>query len=842
MNQLEQLVAKLNAPMLSSLEQGLAICARQGHYDLEWQHWLLAMLEQRDASVMTCFEAAGLKAERLQQTLQTAMQTFDTGNTQSPVISARVRDWLQLAWSQASLAGEQVLDAKALLLVLAEDPVMQQLCERLYTGWHDLNWSALHSLDMPSSESVMPAPTSQNALSQYAEELVALAAAGKMDPAIGREMEISQLVDILGRRRQNNAILTGEPGVGKTAIVEGLALLIANKEAPEALQQTKIYALDLARLQAGASVKGAFEQRMTDLIHAIKTSPDPIILFIDEAHNLLGAGGQAGQGDAANLLKPALARAELRCIAATTQAEYKQYFAKDAALVRRFQVVDVKEPGVESAAMMLRSLVPSLMRHHGVDILDEAVVAATQLSAQYISGRKLPDKSVSVLDTACARVASLQSARPLALQTQEASLKQNKQWLSQLQHEKSLGQKNKSACKALQQTIKQQEQQLQQQETEWQAQQQLLADYKAAITEGNQAKRSRLEKKFSKQAAALPRYVDAEMVSKVIADWTGIPLGKMREAASTRLLHLAATLQQQVLGQQQALNFIAERILASQAKLTDPNKPRGVFLLVGPSGVGKTETAMLIAEQVYGSRQNVVTLNMSEFKEAHKVSLLTGAPPGYVGYGQGGVLTEALKRQPYSLVLLDEMEKAHPSVQDMFYRLFDQGEIQDSEGTVVDCRQATIIMTSNAASAELADVAASNALSDVVDAVFPVLQKHFKSAFLGRLNVVPYLGLTDVVLKQIVQMKLAKQVERLQTNYAVTLQYGSDVVDWLATQCQQASIGARQIDNLLNQVLAPQLAKWVLLHAKQEKVVHVAVNDGALHVGLSVCLAMALRR
>ena len=819
MASLDKLILKLTAVLRDSLEQAIGLCMHDGHYNVEWQHWLLSMLTAKNRHFTILLESAEVSIELLKQNLLKTIAQFQQGNNQTPVISPRVIELMEAAWSWQTLnTDKNCIDMKAVLKVLTSDPLYLQLCASVYPDWMCANWVCIDAMTL---EETLPAETrvTESALKKYATNLTQLAREGKIDPAIGREKEIRQLIDILGRRRQNNAILTGEPGVGKTAIVEGLALMIAKENVPDAMKNVDIYSLDMGLLQAGASVKGEFEKRLTHLIRDIQSSKQSILLFIDEAHGLIGAGGELGQGDAANLLKPALARGELRCIAATTWSEYKKYFEKDPALTRRFQIVKVAEPAIEVAIHMLRSLLPALVTHHSVVILDEAVVAATELSARYIAGRLLPDKSISVLDTVCSRVASQQTAKPLSLELLESQYRQAMSLMQQVQVEIQLGKKNQKDLQKINKEIKQIQQNITQIKVEWHSQKRLLSDYYEALHQQDKKRLQKIEKQFlalKSAGALLSLFVDAKAVANVIADWTGIPVGRMQQAERDKSLRLALILEERIIGQRQATSIITDRVLMSQAKLNDMNKPMGVFLLVGPSGVGKTESAVALAEQLYGSQDRLMTINMSEFKEEHKVALLTGAPPGYVGYGEGGVLTEAIRRQPYSLVLLDEMEKAHPGVQELFYSVFDKGEMRDSEGRIIDCRHTVFMMTSNACSDELSSVEllsayqADDDLEAVIDCILPSLQKYFKSAFLGRVNVVPYFALTENVLKKIIFLKLNQLLDRIKQQYKIKVHFTEDLLSWILSQCQQAAMGARQVDNILNQWVAPKLAKLLL--------------------------------
>ncbi len=616
------------------------------------------------------------------------------------------------------------------------------------------------------------APRGSGALDQFTTDLTAQARAGKIDPILGRDSEIRQIVDILTRRRQNNPILTGEAGVGKTAVVEGFALRLASGDVPPSLQGVTLRTLDLGLLQAGAGVKGEFENRLRGVIDEVKSSPKPIIVFIDEAHQLIGAGGQAGQGDAANLLKPALARGELRTIAATTWAEYKKYFEKDAALTRRFQVVKVEEPAEPMAVAMVRGLVSTLEKHHNVRILDEAVSEAVRLSARYIPSRQLPDKAVSLIDTACARVGMSQAAVPPPVEDRQRRIALIDTEVGILDREIASGEPHETRREELLEERARLAQELTDLEARWEKEKTLAAEITetrgkiedAANTEDKGVLRTRLTgtsaslRELQGEVPLIYPVVDRQAVAEVVAGWTGIPTGRMQSNEIRTVLHLKEAMEARIVGQSHALEAVAEAIRTSRAGLTDPRKPIGVFLMVGTSGTGKTETALTLADLLYGGEQNMTTINMTEFKEEHKVSLLMGSPPGYVGYGEGGVLTEAVRRRPYSVILLDEMEKAHPGVQDIFFQVFDKGNMKDGEGRDIDFKNAVIIMTSNAGTDLItrlcADPETAPDAAGLAEALMPELMKVFKPAFLGRVTLVPYFPLAPDIIKQIVELQL----------------------------------------------------------------------------------------
>ena len=683
--------------------------------------------------------------------------------------------------------------------------------------------------------------TGTPSLDQFTIDLTARARAGKIDPVLGRDAEIRQLIDILTRRRQNNPILTGEAGVGKTAVVEGFAQRIAQGDVPESLKAVVLRTLDLGLLQAGAGVKGEFENRLKSVIDEVKKSPVPIILFIDEAHTLIGAGGQAGQGDAANLLKPALARGELRTIAATTWAEYKKYFEKDAALTRRFQVVKVEEPAEEIAVRMIRGLVATLESHHGVPILDEAVVESVRLSHRYIPGRQLPDKAVSLIDTAAARVAVSQAATPAALEDCQRQLDAIATALRILEREVETGADHAEQIGELQRQAETLSARREALDTRWKAESKLVGEIRETrrrltpetppaapagelISPPTPEERDRLRERMKTLEAELATIqgeepllhpcVDGQAVAAVVSSWTGIPVGKMLTNEIRGILDLQQRLEERVVGQSHALDRIAQRIRTSRAGLTDPKRPIGVFMLAGTSGVGKTETALALADLLYGGEQNMTVINMSEFKEEHKVSLLMGAPPGYVGYGEGGVLTEAVRRRPYSVILLDEMEKAHPGVQDIFYQVFDKGAMKDGEGRDIDFKNTVIIMTSNAGTDMVMKLCADPETRPDADklgeAIRPELLKVFKPAFLGRVTVIPYFPLADDVLRGICELKLAAIRRRVEANYKARFSYTPEVVATVVSRCHEVDSGARNIDHILTGSMLPELSSRLL--------------------------------
>ncbi len=860
---LKNLIGKLNSQCQRALEGAAGLCLSRTNYNVEIEHWLIKLLEQPGNDLHLLLRHFGVDEGRLLADLSKAVDRLKTGNSRSPLLSPEVclltkEAWLlssvdqglskvRSAWLLAALVGEESLARRTLSI---SDEFRRISPEQLARDAATILDRSIETAMMaPDGESAdgqgAPAAaggsTGTPALDQFTIDLTARARAGKIDPVLGRDAEIRQLIDILTRRRQNNPILTGEAGVGKTAVVEGFAQRIAQGDVPESLKAVVLRTLDLGLLQAGAGVKGEFENRLKSVLDEVKKSPVPIILFIDEAHTLIGAGGQAGQGDAANLLKPALARGELRTIAATTWAEYKKYFEKDAALARRFQVVKVEEPAEEIAVRMIRGLVATLESHHGVPILDEAVVESVRLSHRYIPGRQLPDKAVSLIDTAAARVAVSQAATPAALEDCQRQLDAIATALRILEREVEAGADHAERIgelKSQAETLSARRGAL---DTRWKAESKLVDEIRdtrrrltpgtpPAVPAGEPAspptpeERGRLRERMKTLEAELATIqgeepllhpcVDGQAVAAVVSSWTGIPVGKMLTNEIRGILDLQQRLEERVVGQSHALDRIAQRIRTSRAGLTDPKRPIGVFMLAGTSGVGKTETAMALADLLYGGEQNMTVINMSEFKEEHKVSLLMGSPPGYVGYGEGGVLTEAVRRRPYSVILLDEMEKAHPGVQDIFYQVFDKGAMKDGEGRDIGFKNTVIIMTSNAGTDMVMKLCADPETRPDADklgeAIRPELLKVFKPAFLGRVTVIPYFPLADDVLRGICELKLAAIRRRVEANYKARFSYTPEVVATVVSRCHEVDSGARNIDHILTGSMLPELSSRLL--------------------------------
>jgi type VI secretion system protein VasG len=875
---LKTLIGRLTDVGRRQVEAAAGLTLSRSHYNVEIEHVLLKLVETTGSDVNAILRKLEIDAGKVAAELTRALDKLRTGNARAPALSPDIVTWLREAWIIASLEGgsTRIRSGHLLAALLADETLSRTVrdgCPTLLAVPAAAVRGNLAELTAGSEEAGQAeaagaaggagagaaagaeAPRGGGPLEQFCTDLTAQATAGRIDPILGRDSEIRQMVDILTRRRQNNPILTGEPGVGKTAVVEGLALRIAAGDVPDALKGVKLMSLDLGLLQAGAGVKGEFENRLKGVIDTVKASPTPIVMFIDEAHTLIGAGGQAGQNDAANLLKPALARGELRCVAATTWAEYKKYFEKDAALTRRFQVVKVDEPSEPLAAAMLRGLVATLEKHHGVRILDEAVEDAVKLSARFIPSRQLPDKGVSLLDTACARVAMSQAAIPAPIEDRTRRLALIATELSALGRESATGTDHAARRETLLAEQLAAESELEALNARWNQEKTLVnairdlrlraeAASVNVLPAGTDAPPAEdlaaLKRELAERTAELKSVqgeeplvhpvVDGQAVAEVVATWTGIPVGRMVADTINTVLNLKGKLMERVVGQDHALDAIAQAIRTSRAGLTDPRKPIGVFMMAGTSGVGKTETALAVAELLYGGEQNLTVINMSEFKEEHKVSLLMGSPPGYVGYGEGGVLTEAVRRRPYSVVLLDEMEKAHPGVQDVFYQVFDKGQMKDGEGRDIDFRNCVIIMTSNAGTDTIAKLCADPDLTpepeQLRDALQPDLLKVFKPAFLGRCNVVIYYPLKDEILKRICMLKLRSIGKRVLETYGTPFTFDDSVPDTVVSRCREVESGARNIDNILSRTLLPELSEQLLARMASGEVI------SRVHVGI----------
>ena len=884
---LKTLISKLNDTARTATERAANLCMSQGHYEVDIEHLFFALLEQPKSDFAIISRKFGISTSSLQSDLQSELSRFKNGNSRTPVFSPHLPKLFENAWLIASLDKQTTrIRSGHLLLAMLTEPDLSQLAFRgskLFATFkldelkHDLarltdgsqeaseavgfaDADAAQGGDPNSGDAdvVASGGLSKNpALDQFTTNLTQRALDGKVDPVIGRDTEIRQAIDILMRRRQNNPILTGEAGVGKTAVVEGLALRIAKKDVPEVLQGVQIHTLDMGLLQAGASVKGEFENRLKNVINEVKKSPHPIILFIDEAHTMIGAGGQAGQNDAANLLKPALARGELRTIAATTWGEYKKYFEKDAALARRFQVIKVEEPSEEMACAMLRGMAPLMEAHFNIRLFDEAITEAVRLSHRYITGRQLPDKAISVLDTACAKVALGQNATPAVIENMVKKQESLTAEMAALEREEATGFTHTARLKTLRAANDKFNADIKVATERWTQEKALAekisqaraslespaasaagtatgtgADAKAATKTAVKPKAPK--EPSPKSALALqqllkelevlqgesplvPVQVDGSVVAEIVASWTGIPLGKMVKDEIKTVMNLKPALEERVLGQSHAIEAVAQRVRTSRANLDDPNKPKGVFLFVGPSGIGKTETALALADVLYGGEKKLITINMSEYQEAHSVSGLKGSPPGYVGYGEGGVLTEAVRRNAYSVVLLDEVEKAHPDVLELFFQVFDKGVMDDAEGREIDFKNTIIILTSNVGSSQMMQAClnleegVSLPTPEELDLkIRPQLMKSFKPAFLGRLKVIPFYPISDDVLVEIIKLKLGRIQKRIATNHKAELAYDNKLVEAVLARCTEVDSGARNVDNILNGTLLPEVAEMVL--------------------------------
>jgi type VI secretion system protein VasG len=851
---LSSLIAKLNPTCRKALEGAAALCVSQTHFNVEIEHVLIKLLDDDGTDLRAILKHFEVNPAVVTGELTQAMDKFQRGNGRTPSLSPQLSRLIEAAWMQSSLhLNEQTIRSSAILLALLSDDSLRALmldssitllrvrAEPLREGLQDIVAGTAESAPGSragrttegASRAKSGKPSETPNLDQFTVDITALAAEKKIDPAIGRDAEIRQVVDILLRRRQNNPILTGEAGVGKTAVVEGFAERIVQGDVPPLLRNASVRTLDIALLQAGAGVKGEFENRLKAVISEVKASPRPIILFIDEAHTIIGAGGAAGQGDAANLLKPALARGELRTIAATTWAEYKKYFEKDPALARRFQVVKVEEPDEENAISMLRSVVPKLEWHHNVRILDEAVRDAVTLSHRYLPDRRLPDKAISVLDTACARVAIGQKGTPPAMEEARRDVENLEVELRIARRGQLTGDGDAERIGEVNSSLVKARGRLAELDVRWKEESSAVGeilkvhhqlDALLEAEETDEPERVRLNEVLTRLDRGLeaiqadfpmvPTSVDAEVVASVISNWTGIPVGRMMTDEIHSVLTLRDRLEERVVGQNDALDSIVKRVRTYRAGLDDPGKPVGVFLLVGPSGVGKTETALALAESLFGGERNLITVNMSEFQEAHTVSSLKGAPPGYVGYGTGGVLTEAVRRRPYSVVLLDEVEKAHPDVMELFYQVFDKGQMDDGEGISVDFKNTIILLTSNVASETIAQAVRAGggrvSSADLAAKIRPELIARFKPALIGRMVVVPYHPLGDAQIRDIVKLKLAKVARRVKEQHGAELTFAPNVVEVIAQRCTEVDTGARNVDHIVTHAMLPVLSERVL--------------------------------
>jgi type VI secretion system protein VasG len=913
-----QLFGKLNSLAYQGIESATTFCRLRGNPYVELAHWFHQLLQQSDSDLLRIIRYFELDASRLAQDLTRALDALPRGATSITDLSSHVEEAVERGWVWATLRfGESQVRSGHLVVGLMKTTGLRNVlpnlsgefrkipADRLVDEWARIVGGSpeerLAAKSVAPIDEAGPVPPAemgkQEALRRFTVDMTEQARQGKIDPVIGRDEEIRQMIDILMRRRQNNPMLTGEAGVGKTAVVEGFAVRLASGDVPPPLKEVALRSLDVGLLQAGASVKGEFENRLRQVIEEVQSSEKPIILFIDEAHTLVGAGGAAGTGDAANLLKPALARGTLRTIGATTWAEYKKYIEKDPALTRRFQAIQVLEPSEGKAVAMMRSLASVLEQHHRVLVRDEALTAAVQLSYRYIPARQLPDKAVSLLDTACARVAISQHGIPAEVEDSRRRIQVLETEAEIIARERAVGLPVADRAQQVAEALAAERQRLQALEANWQSEKALVDEILAlrrqlrehagrietpslveesvgesveegieegieeGVEEGSEpppsreepaaaggkegepgfdpvAAMTRLEElqedldRLQGEAPLILPSVDAQAVASVVADWTGIPVGRMVKDEVTTVLGLADRLAARIKGQGHALDMIARRVQTSRAHLDNPGKPVGVFMLAGPSGVGKTETALALAEQLYGGEQNLITINMSEFQEAHTVSTLKGAPPGYVGYGEGGVLTEAVRRRPYSVVLLDEVEKAHPDVHEIFFQVFDKGTMEDGEGRMIDFKNTLLILTTNVGTELIMQACDSGRQRPDTEELNkrlrgPLLQV-FPPALLGRIVTIPYYPLGDDMLREIIRLQLDRVGRRVQESHGVPFSYDDAVLELILERCTELESGGRMIDAILTNSLLPVLSREFLTrlvdHCPLERV-HVSVEN-----------------
>lgn len=883
------LFGKLNALAYKAIEGATVFCKMRGNPYVELEHWFAQLLQQQDSDLHRVVQHYGLDISVIAKDMTAALDRLPRGATAISDFSPHIENAIERAWTYATLQfGEAQVRTGYLLVGMLKTPSLRNPLLGLSRQFDKVKVEDLADnfakICDPSPESKMraqdgtgmgsgapgedtgamaPAAMGKgDALRKFAVDLTEKARKGEMDPVTGRDEEIRQIVDILMRRRQNNPLLTGEAGVGKTAVVEGFAQRLARGDVPPQLKEVKLLTLDIGLLQAGASMKGEFEQRLRQVIDEVQASPTPIILFIDEIHTLVGAGGAAGTGDAANLLKPALARGNLRTIGATTWAEYKKYIEKDPALTRRFQVVQVPEPDETKAILMLRGVASVLEKHHRVQLLDEAIEAAVKLSHRYIPARQLPDKAVSLLDTACARVAVSQHAMPPEVEDCQRRIEALTVEQEIIGREEAIGIDVSKRSAQVRSLLAESKTQLETLDARWKEEKGLvdrLLELRGKLRDGNKpvdaataegaapdrsallAELHALQAKISSVQGESPLIlpsVDSQAVSSVVADWTGIPVGRMQRNEIETVLKLPALLGQRVIGQDHAMEMIAKRIQTARAGLDNPGKPIGVFMLAGTSGVGKTETAIALAEALYGGEQNMIVINMSEYQEAHTVSSLKGAPPGYVGYGEGGVLTEAVRRRPYSVVLLDEVEKAHPDVHELFFQVFDKGFMEDGEGRSIDFKNTLILLTTNAGTELIASLCKDPELmpdpEGMAKALREPLLKIFPPALLGRLVTIPYYPLSDEMLGKIVELQLKRIKKRVEARYQIPFEYGDDVVKLVVSRCTESESGGRMIDAILTNTMLPDISREFLnrmMEGRPIERVQVGVAEGQFAYG-----------
>ncbi len=854
---IKSLLNRLNSYCTSCLEGAAGLCVSRTHYEVTIEHLLTKLLEEPQSDIPLILRQFDTDPGKVKKAVDQAIEQFRTGNAARPVFSPLLMELFQEGWLASSVdLNQSKIRSGGLLLAMLNKPT-QFAAGPFMDYFGSISRDALlaqfwdivkNSIEEPTAEERFEGEETRagegTALERFCVDFTEKARAGEIDPVFGRDREIRQMVDILARRRKNNPIVVGEAGVGKTAVVEGLALRVVEGDVPDILRDVSILGLDMGLLQAGAGVKGEFENRLKSVINEIKASPKPIILFIDEAHTLIGAGGAAGGSDAANLLKPALARGELRTVAATTWSEYKKYFEKDAALARRFQLVKLEEPSVETATLILRGLKDKYEEAHGVVVRDDAIEAAAELSSRYISGRQLPDKAVDLLDTSAARVKILLTAKPDIIEDKERSVQALEREKKALERDQLHGLKIDSGrMDEINSQLQDLNAELEELNNRWLKEKELaqkLIELRKSLyeKEADSAERGELIKQIEEVKEELETIqgdnplirveVDPDVVAKVVSDWTGIPLGKVMRDEANNVVNLEANLKERIKGQDEAIETISQVIKAGKAGLKDPAQPIGVFLLVGPSGVGKTETGLAVADLLFGGERYMVTINMSEFQERHTVSRLIGSPPGYVGYGEGGVLTEAVRQRPYSVVLLDEVEKAHLEVLNLFYQVFDKGTLSDGEGRIIDFKNTVIFLTSNLATDVITEMCSGEErppLETLMAAIRPILSDHFKPALLARMTVVPFYTLPQDVLKDIVALKLDKLAKRMNETHKMKLTYSPKVVEQIASRCTEVETGARNIDHIMTGTILPALSREILARLSEGSMPSEAMLD-----------------
>ncbi len=842
---IKSLLGRLNSYCTRSLEAAAGLCVSRAHYEVTVEHLLAKLMDDTQSDLPLILRHFDIDGSRIQKAVAQSLEEFRTGNAAKPVFSPLLLELIQEAWLTCSvdLAETRVRSGALILAFLnrstqfATGAYVDLLGSISRDALLSQFWDILKGSSETPTEREKSAeegvPTDGTALAKFCVDFTAKAQADEIDPVFGRDPEIRQMVDILARRRKNNPIVVGEAGVGKTAVVEGLALRVVQGDVPDLLRDVSILGLDMGLLQAGAGMRGEFENRLKSVINEIKSSEKPIILFIDEAHTLIGAGGAAGASDAANLLKPALARGELRTVAATTWSEYKKYFEKDAALARRFQLVKLDEPSEETAILILRGLKQKYEEAHHVVMRDDAVEAAAVLSSRYMSGRQLPDKAVDLLDTSAARVKVLLTAKPDAIEDKERSVQALEREKGALERDQLHGiDVDEERRQEIEAELAELNSEVGELKDRWLKEQSLahqIIDLRKSLYEANNQDtpdaetENQLKEQIAQATAELESFqgdaplvkveVDPDVVAKVVSDWTGIPLGKVMRDEALNIINLEENLKKRIKGQDGALGFITRAIKSAKAGIEDPNRPLGIFLLVGPSGVGKTETGLAIADLLFGGENFTVTINMSEFQEKHTVSRLIGSPPGYVGYGEGGELTEAVRQRPYSVVLLDEVEKAHPEVMNLFYQVFDKGMLADGEGRAIDFKNTVLFLTSNLGTDVIAELCAGDEIppiDTISAAIRPILSNHFKPALVARMTVVPYFTLSPDIMKDIVALKLEKLVNRLAETHKMLLNYAPEVLDQIAARCTEVETGARNIDYIMTGSIMPRMSQEIL--------------------------------